>query len=272
MDDIQNEPQGLDIQDDSASAPENETPNTEATDDQGGDDVSQEQKVIFDEAQQAKVNGLIGEKVAKVHEEKRLRQAAEQRLALYESQQPKPEEPTIPELPDPDDFYGDDAGYQAKMLERDTAIIERAEFNAQQTHAEGQQQALAQQQGLEAAQKQQEQQESYVGTAETFGIKPDQVQKDAVLVSQYLSNDIQDYIVQDPQGPLISNFLSKDLVELDKVRSMPPLKAAVYIANEIKPKLSGIKKITKTPAPNSIVDGSSVSEKADPRLNGVTYS
>lgn len=272
MDDVQNEPKTFDFQSDSAPAPENETPNTEATDNQGGDDVSQEQKVTFDEAQQGKVNELIGGKVAKQRAAEQRAEAAEQRLAQYEAQKPKPEAPTVPDMPDPDDYFGDDAGLKAAHAERDAAIEKRAEFNAEQRNAEKQTTAQTQQQANEVAQKQQEQQEGYLGAAKSFGIEQEQIQKDALTVAQYVSNDVQDFIIADPQGPLISSYLSKDLVELDKVRSMNPLNAAIYIANEIKPKLAGIRKQTKTPAPADIIDGQGTPEKIDKRLEGVTYT
>lgn len=272
MDDVQNEPQSFDIQNDSASAPEQEAENIEAVDNQDNDDASQEQKVTFDEAQQAKVNELIGGKVAKTHEVTRRAEAAEAQLAELQSQMPKPQEPQVPDLPDPDDFFGDDAGLKAAYAERDAAIEKRAEFNAQTNAANEQQQQRTQQQANEVAQRRQEADKSYVKNADSFGINLEQAQSEGALVHQAgLSPDVQNFIHEDAQGPLITNYLASNILELDKMRSMSPLNAAIHIANEIKPKLVGIRKTTKTPAPADIIEGQGVPEKIDARLEGVTF-
>lgn len=273
MDDVQNEPQSFDIQNDSAPAPEQETPSTEATDDQSGGDVSQEPKIVFDDAQQGKVNELIGGKVAKQRAAEQRAEAAEQKLALYESQQPKPKAPDVPDMPDPDAFYGDDAGLQAAYAARDEAIEKRAEFNAEQRNAEKQTTADTQQQAFKVAQKRAETDNKYVENGKSFGLELQTMQQDGQSLSQSgLSPQVQDFIHQNEQGPLISNYLASNILELDNLRQMSPLDASVHIANEIKPKLAGIKQQTKTPRPADIIDGQGVPEKEDPRLAGVTYS
>lgn len=272
MDDFQIEPQDIEP-DVSESATDEVIADTPAVDENTpSEEVSQEQKVSFDEAQQAKVNSLISDKVAKTHEERRLREDAEQRLADFQAQMPKPQEPTVPDLPDPDEFYGDPTGYNAKLHARDTAIQERAEFDARNRLIQDQQQYQTRQREHEVALKQQAAIEGYSKAAESFGITGDQMQKDAATVMQIgIPSELSDHLVNDAQGPLVTNFLANNLLEAEKLRTMTPLEAAVYVATEIKPKLTGARKLTKAPAPANIVGGGGAPSKDNPLLDGVTF-
>lgn len=274
MDEIQTE-EPLNIEPDvsESATDEVEVEVTEADDNVEVEEVPQEQKVAFDEAQQAKVNSLISEKVAKTHEERRLREEAEHRLAQLQAQMPKPQEPTVPDLPDPDEFYGDPTGYNTKLQERDKAIQQRAEYDARNRMIQDQQQYQARQSEHEAALKQQVVIEGYTKTAESFGITGEQMQKDAATVMQLgISNEISDYIVGDAaHGPLVSRFLANNILEAEKISAMSPLQGAVYIATEIKPKLTSARKATKAPAPANVVGGGGAPSRLDPNLEGVTF-
>lgn len=275
MDDIQNEPlentDGIQL-----SEPATEEQNLDqgtGVDNASPEEGSQEERIVFDDRQQAKVNDLIGSKVAQTHKERQRADEAERKLAEFQAQMPKTEAPGIPDMPDPEDFYGNPDGLKAAQDQRDEAITQRATFDAQKSWETTQLQNQATQQAQAQAQKQQEAIAGYAKTADSFGIKTEQMQKDANMVSQSgLNQNIQDHLVSDAQGPLIINFLAANMLELDKLRSMDSISAGIYIANEIKPKLAGIKKTTSTPHPLDMDDGKGVPEKTDPRLAGVTYS
>lgn len=274
MADNQQEPneentEGIQISEQAAEE-ENQDQSQDA-DNAGNEEGSQEPKVTFDDKQQAKVNDLIGKKVAKTHEETRRADEAERQLAELQASQPKTEAPEIPPMPDPDDFYGDPNGLKAAQDARDTVISERAKFDAgveQQNQFQADQTVRQQQ---ERAQKQRETFASYAETADTFGIKNDQMLKDAFILGQSLSNEVQGFIAEDAQGPLIANHLATDILELDKLRSMTPMQASIHIETEIRPKLASTRKATNTPAPAEIVDGASVPEKSSPFLQGVKF-
>jgi len=275
MDNIQNEPtentDGIQLSDQATE--EQNLDQGNGVDSATPGEGSPEDRIVFDDRQQAKVNELIGGKVAQTHKERQRADEAERKLADFQAQMPQAEAPAIPDMPDPEDFYGNPDGLKTAMDTRDEAIKQRATFDAQTTWEQSQLQAQANQQAQAQAQKQHEVNVKYGQTAESFGIKTEQMaQEAAVLSNSGLDFGVQNHLVEDPQGPLIVNFLAKNMLELDKLRSMSPMQAAIHIATEIKPKLAGIKKQSSTPHPLDMDDGKGVPEKTDPRLKGVTFS
>jgi len=274
MDDIQNAPtentDGIQISD---QATEEQSQDQIGADNAPTEEGSQEERVTFTPEQQAIFDKTINKKVAKTHAVTQERDDLQRQLAEAKAQLPQAQAPEIPDTPNLDDFYSDPDGLKAAQDKRDEAIKQRAEFDQQISWENSQLQRQAQQQAQETVQKQQEAIVGYAKTAETFGIKSEQMQKDAAMVSQSgLAQGIQDHLVSDAQGPLIINFLATNMLELDKIRSMDDIQAGIYIANEIKPKLAGIKKTTTAPHPLDMDDGKGVPEKTDPRLKGVTFS
>lgn len=272
MDNTQNEPNAnLDGVQFSDPAPDSEATENQ-TDNLENGQPSQEEQVIFDDKQQAKVNDIIGSKVAQTHKERQRAETAEARVKELEASQPKQEAPEIPPMPDPDDFYGDPNGLKAAQDQRDEVIRKRAEFDHQQTMLQNQQQVTAQQQEQETIREQQEVVKNYVETAKSFNISPEQMQKDANLVAfSGITPEIADHLAIDPQGPLITNFLASNVMELETLKTMNPMQAAVHIATQIKPKLAGAVNTTNAPPPADIVDGSGAPEKEHPALEGVTF-
>lgn len=233
-------------------APESAPGETEAS--EGGE--SQEEKVIFDERQQAKVNELISGKVAKTHEERRLKEDAQRQLEEFKASQPKPEAPDIPPMPDSDLAVDDPAKFRTQQEEREKAITARAAFDANQD--------LLRQQDERAAFDRQQKQEAdtrqaitkYTEVAQSFGIDAVKMQQDATTVVQSgVPTEFADFLATDPQGPLITSHLAGNMAELDMVSRMTPMQAASHIATEIRPKLKGARKSTQAPPPPGIVDG-----------------
>lgn len=257
----------------SDQATEAEATETDSTNNSEGNEASPEKKVHepLTPNQQAIFDREINRQLGKNHEIADELKSVKAQLSEAHAKVPQAEAPEIPAMPDPDDFYGDPNGLKAAQDARDKAISERAKFDTsaeQQTKFQADQTFKQQQ---EQIQKQNETMSSYAETADTFGIKGEQMQKDALAVSQSLSPDIQDFIVKDAQGPLVSNYLAKNILELDKLRSMTPMQAAIHIETEIRPKLAGIKKTTKTPMPPDIDEGQGVPDKIDKRLEGVVF-
>ena len=269
MDEIQNEPN-----EDLSDAATDETDDVVDTDDNVDteDTSAEENKVTFDERQQEVMNKAIGEKVAKTHEERRLREEAEAKYQKLLDNQPKPKEPTIPELPDVDDFYGDPNGYNAKILAREVAIKEHAVFEAQNRLIRDQQEHQARQVEYEQQAKQREAIESYTKKATDFGLTNEQLNKDATFVTQAgIHPQLSVHLLNDPQGPLVTNYLANNILELDRVRSLNPIDAAVYIATVVRPKLKGVNKSTNAPAPANIDNGGGVPEKQPRSIAKATF-
>jgi hypothetical protein len=231
----------------------------------------EEPKVTFDERQQEKVNELIHGKVAKYHEERIAREQAEARLAEYERQNSYQAAPTVPDAPNPDDFYGDPDGYSKAITERDAAIARRAEYDAVARYNEAQQARQYQQKQFERQQTIQKQQADYVQRAKKFNITEEQIVQDAQLVASVVPEELSEFIVTDEQGPLLSNYLSSNVLELENIRAMSPIQAAAYIERSIRPQLASARKKTQAPAPVQIDGGGSAPDAKGQFLKGATF-
>lgn len=277
MDDFQTTSQDDSVEEDtnievSASTTEDENIEAEAADENVEPEAenSQEDQVTFTENQQAKFDKVIGEKVAKTHEERRRADQLEAEVKELRSKVPEPTVPEVPALPNPNDFYGDPDGYNQQLAQRDLAMQQRATFDANNRMIQDQQAQQVQRADYEKAQKQQATIQSYAETARSFGINAEQMQQDAQIVMQAgIAPEISDHIVSDPQGALITSYLKQNVLVLDKVAGMSPMAAAVYIANEVKPKLS--RKSSSAPAPAKIVGGGGTPSKVPASIKGAKF-
>lgn len=266
MDDIQQEPNEI-----SAEATENEAAENQI-DDQGNE-ASQEQMTPLNEQQQAKFDSVIGEKVAKGHEYRRERdQALEENKRLL-ANIPTPVAPNVPNMPDPEDFYGEPEKLKAAMETWNKADVERAAFDTEQKVIKDNQLFQAQEQDRQAVAKVNASVDGYTKNAETFNINQDQLKQAGQTVKDSgLSLDVQMFLLDDPQGPLIVTTLANNPVELDKIRSMSPLQAAAYITTDVKPKLAGTGKQSETPNPPGIIDGGGVPDKVPDSIKGAKFT
>ncbi len=190
--------------------------------------------------QQESVNEAIGKKVAKQREAERQAseyqqqlQDAQRRLQQYEA----PIRPDIPPIPDP---YEDD--FQAKAAHRDAMLVKAAQYDAQIAWSAQQEQQRQQQAAFEEHERLNTTVKSYSETAGKLGITPDELKVAGGQIAPLMPDTLTRRILGDPQGPEITVYLSKNLVELDNLARMDPMDAAVYLENTIKPK-------AKRPAP-----------------------
>jgi hypothetical protein len=226
-------------------------------------------KVQFSEEQQAIFNKEIGNKVAKhreaerhLEEERLRREAVEKKLAEYE----KVSRPNIPDIPDP---YDDN--FAEKTRQRDQVIAEAARFDAGLQSAEEQSQRDKQ----AAFEKQQEQTrlavQTYSTRAESLGIKPADLQTAGNQVHAFgIAEEVSQHILSDEQGPAITMYLSTNPVEMEAVRNMNPMQAAVYIETQVKTKAVAARtRVTTAPAPIETITGAGFPSNKD--LPGATF-
>ena len=199
------------------------------------------------------------------------REAAEYKRKYEElSQQQGSQSPTVPDMPD---LYDDD--YDKKMVERDQALIAKANYDAKISHDN-----YAQQQNQIAYQNEQMKQldvkvKSYDANARTLGITAEELQGYGKAVAEFpLQLEVADIILEDESGPLITQYLASDALELEKITTMSPAKAALYIERVIKPKASKLKpKQTSTPPPAKTINGGGQHKDAAhfPHIKGATF-
>lgn len=203
----------------------------------------EEARVEFTPEQQAKVDEIARKAAArnleKLQEAQEARARAEaelQRLA------PKPQQPVgrppIPLMPDP---FEDQ--FEAKMAARDAAVEQAARWDAVQAMTAYQREQQARQ--AQAAQEQELRQtvDSYNARASRLGIKADELQSAGRQIAAVgMDEALVKHILHDSHGPAVTVYLGNHIDELDKVRAMDPIKAAIYIETEIKPKAGKPKK------------------------------
>jgi len=221
----------------------------------------QKQKVVFSEEQQRIFDQAIAEKTLKFREAERKAQALEREREELLQRMPKEERPQVPEMPDP--FAITDEEYKRAVIERDEQLKKAAAFDAQQRYLQEQQMQLAE----EEQRKQQEafnsKIETYATRATQMGIKPEELQVAGATVSNFgIQNDLVNFIIEDDQGPLITKYLSQNLMELEAIRSLSPMEAAIKIATDIKPKVAALKpKVNQAPEPVETPQGAGISPK-----------
>lgn len=237
----------LEVVEDSESAPETEDAQDNPT------KFSDEQQKIFDEA--------VGKKVFKLREKEREAEALKKRLEELEARVPKQQRPQVPQAPDP--FAISDEEYRRQLQLRDQAVANAAAYDQQQRYLQEQQQKLQQEQ----AQKQHEEfntkVESYSARAVKLGMTPEELQLAGNTVQTYgISDEHARYLIDKEDGPLVTNYLSKNPLELEKLSSMTPEQGAVYLATAVSQKAAALKpKVNSTPDPLQTPHGSGTSPK-----------
>lgn len=246
------------------AAAETAEPSESAPD--SGKDATAEKKVQFTPEQQAVFDKVIGEKTFKAREAERKAEAAEARLRELQAQLPKENRPSIPALPDP---Y--DADYSQKIAARDEAIKAAAAFDAKQELVKNQQQHV-QRQRVEAQQAELvKSATAYKERSDKLGIAPSDLQNAANALSNFgITEDLTRFLLKDEQGPLMTMFLARNPVALERMSGLSPLEMGHYIASEIKPKLAAVKPRTQAPAPADVLDGGG-SPKKERGPKGATF-
>ena len=248
MSELQNDEYVEEMESDDVEAAEVEEPSDLATDNDGEHDEKPddgEQKQVNQDA----INEAINKQHRKYQEEKRRADEAERRLA---EMQPKPQAPPMVEAPDPfdDDFDTKQAAYIESI--RQQAIFENNQALQQQLSQSQQAAAQREQQASENAKIQ-----TYVDNAKAMSISIEQLEQAGQVVGSYgLSKDVQMFIVDDKQGPLITQYLANNHTDAEAIAGMPPLQAAMYIERTIKPKVAALRpRTTNAPNPATKVSG-----------------
>ncbi|RKZ98235.1 MAG: hypothetical protein DRQ42_08915 [Gammaproteobacteria bacterium] len=219
-----------------------------------------------DDNDPARFTKRINEKTFEMHEQRRRADAAEAALASMQAEAGKAARPGIPDLPDP---Y--DVDFEGKMKARDEAVVAATTFDAQQ-----QQQQFAQQQ--QALAKQQAKQRELVETVATYskratklGVAPEKLQVAGNAVAAYgIAPDLEQFILHDASGPLITTYLAENPGEIETLRGMHPTVAAVRIATEIVPKAKAAGGTSTAPAPVDTLGGGGA-PPSEPGPAGATY-
>lgn len=252
----QDEPLETEDQEEQEETPD---PDSESATDSGNS--THEKQVEFTEEQQKVFNDAVGKKVFKLREKEREAEVLRRRLEELEARIPQQGRPVVPESPDP--FALSDVEYRQKLVQRDQAIREAAAWEAQQQALQWQRQQAQ----FEQQQRQQERQQTevmaYADRAKKLGVAAAELQEAGTLVAGYgIDPALVEMILADDHGPLLTKYLAKNQLELERLVQMPVTMAAVRLATDLKAKAVAMKpKVTKTPDPLNQPRNSGVSPK-----------
>ena len=233
-----------------------------------GDNPEKSQEVeAFSEGQQAVFDKAIGKTVAQMRQMERERDQLQQQLQQFQTQQPAEQRPVVGEPPDQ---FDDD--YDQKLQLYRQQVEAAAQFDYRQTQK--QQDAIKAQQ--EAQQKQiQELQtvgDTYKDRAKQLGVDPKELAESGQVVGSYgFHPAIQQMMLTDEKGPLITNYLGQNPQEIEAMRGMNVTQMAIHIEQNVKPKADKARpKVTQAPAPTGTISGSGVPPKK-PGPAGATF-
>ncbi len=236
------------------------------------DDKKIKEKEVKKRTQQDKIDFAFSKKQKQFQEEKRLRKEAENKNAQYKQQLQKFQQPKRPDIPEMPDML--DPQYEQKLQLREETIkaqvIHDQRLKMQQQHNKQRQQQQLQARANELKQKT----NAYAERSKNFGISDEDAKKYEDSIAPFISPKnakIAEYILDHEQGPLIVKYLSKNPMEMEKLSSMNPMNAAVYISSTIAEKSAKVKpKTSKTPAPGKTIKGKGGTTK-NAALEGATF-
>ena len=225
----------------------------------GSEAEHEEQPQEVDEQAKAQeaIQKRINKKTFEAEQAKRDLEAAQAKLEAFEKAEQERLAAQVGEIPPLPDPFDDD--YEAKVKARDKALLDKAEFEAQQRAYGEQLQARQQQAQAEKVQEVRKAAESYSKKAVDLGIDPSELQAAGQAVESYgLPDDLVIHILNDSDGPLITKHLAANPAEGFELARMSPYAVGPYL-DSIKQKAEALKpKKSNTPPPTEKVEGSAV--------------
>jgi len=161
---------------------------------------------------------------------------------------------TVGNIPPMPDSFDDD--FDAKLKQRDDAIVAQANFNATNNAYLQQQQVTQQQAAQETQRKQAELANSFTANAKKMGATDEEFNSVVnTLNNGGMTGDIGNAIMSDPDGYFIAKHLAANPQEAHELNTMNPILAGAKFA-ELKLKASALKpKTSNAPAPATNLQG-----------------
>jgi hypothetical protein len=210
-----------------------------------------EEKITFTPEQQK----ILNQNAFDVRGEKRKTEALQARLDKLEAAVPVEQAPVVPAMPDQ---YSDT--FDADMATRDAALLARRDFEHNAQNQQQRQDWQLQEQQRVANEDLNKSRQVYSGRATNLGISNEQSQAAIDIVIGYgIDGQVQDYLLKQEVGPLITQYLSQNPQAMDTLRSLPPTSAAVFIETQVKPEAIKLKpKQSDAPPPAEALNGNGV--------------
>ena len=226
------------------------------------------------ESAEDKTRKAINKKHWQMEEARRETAAVRAELDALKAEQHTPvTAPIVPDMPDYLALTEDE--FRAQMVERDTALTKKAEYDAGLNY---QTQQTARQN--EDAQREQQAESdkfraSYADRATELGLDADEVLAATGDIYNYGVSDAVAGMLTDPKGdgPLLAMYLRQNPLELQAMQSMPLHAQVEHMNSVIRTGAASLqKKHSSAPPPPTRVTGGGSINKIDPLLEGVTIS
>jgi len=214
-----------------------------------------------------KINKLTFEK----HEERRKREAAENRILELEGKikasEAESEEIQVPPMPDPTD-----QDYDAKLAAREVALKKLGEIEARKK-LEKEEKQRAIQEAIDAQSREiQTHVDTMFASGETLGITKESLVESDKKVAQFVTDaGVAKYILAHESSPLLITYLASAAETLAQLGKMDPIRATEFLLTKVIPEAEKLRPdVTNTPDPPEIPEGRGASPAKDPFLEGVT--
>lgn len=208
---------------------------------------------VVDESEQ--LRKAMAEKAFKEREARRRADELEKRLKELESKDSSVV--NVPEMPDP---FDDD--YSQKMAARDEALLKKARFDAVEANRIEQQAITQRDNERKEYERLQALQSQFAENGKRLGVDSkalDEAQD--ALISYGVSGELATTLLNDPEGPLLVQYLAANPLDLYDITNANPLQAGLLLG-KAKSKVSSLKpKPSSAPDPATVLEGRGVPKK-----------
>ncbi len=169
------------------------------------------------------------------------------------------------------DKYSDN--YDADMAERDAAITAKADKDAADATAVAKRKQQDEARQVEADSALNDRVVVFDKNLAGHGLKSDEVKAAAETVIGFgISNEFQDVLLEDPDGPLMVQYLAANPVEAETINGMSTLQRVNHLNTEVRPKALLLKpKTSEARDPRIVPSGGGAPETKQPWEKGAVY-
>ena len=234
-------------------------------------EITEQTPVETEEQRQAKTQAAFNTQYGKTKHQERRADALEKELNTLKSSQNQVQAIDVPDFPDE---FDDD--HDSKLENWKSAVQQQANFNAQRNAAQQSKQAEIEAAQAKANIEYQSNYESYAAKATELGVSQEErVASEQTFMNFQVNGDVEQAIMNDPDGALIIKHLVSNPVDLQNLAGMNPIAAWNHIMTDVKPKASALKpKTSSAPNPSTNISGVGVNLDTGkfPNSEGATFS
>lgn len=174
----------------------------------------------------------------------------------------------IPSVPDP---YS--TTYAEDVVKRDEAIRLDAEHSAQIKKAEEDRQVEKDARASQASERAQERVKGFDANMLSLGLDPAITKQAAdTLIGYGITSALEDFVLEDPQGPLFVAYLAQNPVEIEALNGLSSYELGRRLDGDIRTKAALLKPQTSNaPPPPITISGSGVPEQKESWEQGAKY-